>query len=90
MKDKSNKNNSKYLLVIILVLLTIFLLYKGITPSQFDILGLLAFPFLFYVGFLIMNKKQIPRYFGFILIIISATAFIIDIVSVIKTYILGG
>jgi uncharacterized membrane protein len=59
-------------------------------PEFFDIFGILVFIFLFYIGFLIYTKKEIPDYTGFIILLISILGLIVDGYLVLNKYFLGN
>lgn len=75
---------------IIAIAIAIFLVAQGNRPEFFDIFGLIVFIFLFIVGVLMIQKKKLPDWVGFIILIIAILGLIVDGSIVIKTFILGG
>ncbi len=56
----------------------------------FDIFGIGVFAFLLFVGIKMIQKKKLPKYTGFIILLIAILGLIVDGYIVIKTYFLGG
>jgi len=75
----------------IFVIVTILLVIEGHKPEFFDIFGVFIFAFLFIVGiFMLVSRKKLPDYIGFIILLISILGLIVDGSIVIKNFILGG
>ena len=78
------------LIALLIVIITIFLVVQGNKPEFFDIFGLFVFVFLFVVGVLMLTKKKLPNWTGFVILLIAILGLIVDGSIVIKTYFLGS
>lgn len=78
------------LIGMMIVIMTIFLVAQGNRPEFFDIFGLVVFVYLFVVGVLMVKKRKLPDWVGFVILLIAILGLIVDGSIVIKTYFLGG
>ena len=60
-----------------------------IRPEFFDIFGLAIFAFLLFVGIKMVQKKKLPNWTGFVILLIAIAGLIVDGIIVTKTYIIG-
>ncbi len=56
----------------------------------FDIFGLIVFTFLLVIGLMMIKKKKLPDWAGFVILLIGILGLIVDGYIVIKTYLIGG
>ena len=79
-----------YTTLVIVAILIVFFIARGYSAETFDILGALAFLFFMVIGLMIILKKKIPIWLGYVIFIASLFGFLVDIFFVTKTFILGG
>ena len=77
------------LTAIVLVILTLGVISTGQKPEFYDFFGLVTFVFLTGVGIYLLKKhKKVPKWIGFILMMLGILGLIVDGSVVIREFVL--
>jgi len=83
-------NKFLWILAVIVIGITIYLISSGKQPEFFDIFGLIVFSYLFIIGIWMLKGKKLPDWSGFVILLIAVLGLIVDGSIVIRKFILGG